>query len=339
MKSSGIATEKSATEIITASPASLPMGKATRDAYGEALLALGKEDARIVALDADLSKSTKSNLFAKAFPNRFFNCGIAEANMVSVAAGLASCGKIPFASSFASFLFCKSFDQLRMSVANPNLNVKVVGSHAGISLGEDGASQQSVEDLALSCALPKFTVLSPSDEISCKALVKLAARHIGPVYIRTGRPKTPKIYSDGEAFEIGIAKKLVAGCDVTIIATGLMVYNALVASELLKKQRILAGVIDLHTIKPIDEAAILSAASETGAIVTVEEHLYSGGLGSHVAQILSQHNKTPLVSVGIKDTYAESGSAETLFEKYGLTPHHIVSATNQVLKHKRSVGI
>jgi len=312
----------------------LPMGKATRDAYGEALLALGKEDSRIVAVDADLSKSTKSNLFAKHFPDRFFNCGIAEANMVSVAAGLASCGKIPFASTFASFLLCKSFDQLRMSVANPGLNVKVVGSHSGISLGEDGASQQSVEDLALACALPKFTVLSPSDEISCKALVNLAAQYVGPVYIRTCRPKTPQIYSTGKTFQIGTAEKLREGSDVTLIATGLMVYNALVASEILQGNGISAGVIDLHTLKPMDEAAIISAASETGAIVTVEEHLLSGGLGSRVAHILAENKPTPLVSVGIKDTYAESGSAEVLFEKYGLTPEHIVFATNQVLKHK-----
>ncbi|MBI3598160.1 MAG: transketolase family protein [Nitrospirae bacterium] len=310
------------------------MGKATRDAFGEALLALGKEDSRIVAVDADLSKSTKSNLFAKSFPDRFFNCGIAEANMVSVAAGLASCGKIPFAASFAAFLFCKGFDQLRMSVANPGLNVKVVGSHSGISLGEDGASQQSVEDLALACALPKFTVLSPSDEISCAALVKLAALHIGPVYIRTGRPKTPQIYLPGETFELGIAKKLIEGRDATIIATGLMVYKALIASDILKGQGVLASVIDLHTLKPMDEAAIILAASETGAIVTVEEHLLAGGLGSRVAQILSQYKPTPLVSVGINDTYAESGSAEELFEKYGLTPNHIVSAVNQALKQK-----
>jgi transketolase len=325
---------KSAKELPKELPQKWPMGKATRDAYGEALLALGHEDARIVAVDADLSKSTKSNLFAKTYPDRFFNCGIAEANMVSVAAGLASCGKIPFASSFASFLLCKSFDQLRMSVANPNLNVKVVGSHSGISLGEDGASQQSVEDLALACALPKFTVISPSDEVSCKALVHLAAKHIGPVYIRTCRPKTPKLYSDQETFQIGVAKKLIEGSDVTLIATGLMVYNALLASEILKEGGISAAVIDIHTLKPIDETAIISAAVATGAIVTIEEHLLLGGLGSRVAHILSQHKPTPMVSVGINDTYAESGSAEELFEKYGLTPEHIVLAANQVLKHK-----
>ncbi|MEK7748326.1 MAG: transketolase family protein [Nitrospirota bacterium] len=314
------------------------MGPATRDAYGEALLALGKEDARIVALDADLSKSTKSNLFAKQFPDRFFNCGIAEANMISVAAGLASSGKIPFASSFASFLLCKGFDQLRMSVANPNLNVKIVGSHSGISLGEDGASQQSVEDLALACALPKFVVLSPADGISCRGLTMLAARHVGPVFIRTGRPKAPVVYSEGDTFEIGLAKKIVSGSDVTIIATGLMVYNALLASELLKKENVSAAVIDIHTIKPIDQSAIIAAAKETGAIVTAEEHLLSGGLGAQVAQVLSQYCPVPQAFVGIRDTYAESGLPEELFEKYGLTEKHIISAALSVLKQKKKIA-
>jgi transketolase len=301
-------------------------------------LALGKEDVRIVALDADLSKSTKSNLFAKQFPDRFFNCGIAEANMVSVAAGLASCGKIPFAASFASFLLCKGFDQLRMSVANPCLNVKFAGSHAGSSLGEDGASQQSVEDFALACALPKFTVLSPADGVSCMGLVVLAARHVGPVYIRTGRPKAQVIYGAGETFEIGAAKKIVAGSDVTLIATGLMVYRALLASDLLKQEGISAAVIDMHTIKPIDEVAIIRAAEETGAIVTAEEHLLSGGLGSRVAAVLSQHCPVPQGFVGIDDTYAESGLPDELFEKYGLTAKHIVSKVIGVLKQKKKIA-
>ena len=246
-----------------------------------------------------------------------------------------SSGKIPFASSFASFLLCKGFDQLRMSVANPCLNVKVVGSHAGISLGEDGASQQSVEDLALACALPHFTVLVPADEIACKALTLLAARYLGPVYIRTGRPKAPLIYTPQDSFEIGVAKKIVDGTDVTFIATGLMVYNALVAAELLEKEKISVAVMDLHTLKPIDEASIVAAAQQTGAIVTVEEHLLSGGLGSRVAQVLSKYCPTPQVSVGIEDCYAESGSPETLFEKYGLTPPRIVSAARAVLKRKK----
>lgn len=311
------------------------LGLATRDAYGQALLALGESDLRVVALDADLSKSTKSGPFAKAFPDRFFNCGIAEANLVSVAAGLASCGKIPFASSFASFLLCKGFDQLRMSVANPRLNVKLVGSHGGISLGEDGASQMSVEDFSLACSLPTFTVVSPSDEFSCRALVKQAGAHVGPVYIRTGRPKAPILYTAADDFQLGVSKKLQSGHDVTIIANGLLVWEALVAADLLEAQGISAAVIDMHTIKPIDEAAVLDAARTTSAIVTAEEHLLSGGMGSRIAQILSEQHPTPLVSVGLSDTYAESGLPEELFQKYGLTATHLVRAVESVLKRKR----
>lgn len=325
----------SPSETKTAPPREKNLGLATRDAYGQALVELGKADSRIVAVDADLSKSTKSGLFGKAFPDRFFNCGIAEANMVSVAAGLASCGKIPFASSFASFLLCKSFDQLRMSVANPSLNVKIVGSHGGISLGEDGASQQSIEDFALACALPKFTVLSPADEISCRALVRFAAEHIGPVYIRTGRPKAPILYTGSELFQLGRAHKIVAGEDVTIIANGLLVWEALVASDTCRERGISAAVIDLHTLKPIDEAAIIAAAEETGAVVTAEEHLLSGGVASRVAQVVAEHHPVPMASVGIADTYAESGTPTQLMEKYGLTAKHIVQAVESVLKRKK----
>lgn len=311
------------------------MGIATRDAYGQTLLELGKEDPRIVAVDADLSKSTKSGIFGKAFPDRFFNVGIAEANMVSVAAGLASCGKIPFASSFASFLVCKGFDQLRMSIANPSLNAKFVGSHGGISLGEDGASQQSVEDFALACALPKFTVLAPADEVSCRALVRLAASHVGPVYIRTGRPKAPILYGPSDSFQLGAAKKLAEGSDVTIIANGLLVWEALTASDLLKEQGISAAVLDIHTLKPIDEAAITAAAETTGAIVTAEEHLLSGGLGSRVADVVARRHPVPVEMIGIRDSYAESGLPDELFEKYGLTAMHLVYAVQAVLKRKK----
>lgn len=326
---------KSPSEMKSAVQREKKLGLATRDAYGQVLVELGKANPRIVAVDADLSKSTKSGLFGKAFPDRFFNCGIAEANMVSVAAGLASCGKIPFASSFASFLLCKSFDQLRMSVANPSLNVKIVGSHGGISLGEDGASQQSVEDFALACALPKFTVLSPADEISCRALVRRAAEHVGPVYIRTGRPKAPIIYTGSEHFQLGRANKIVAGEDVTIIANGLLVWEALVASDICRERGISAAVIDLHTLKPIDETAIIAAAEETGAIVTAEEHLLSGGVASRVAQVVAEHHPVPMASVGIADTYAESGTPSELMEKYGLTAKRIVQAVESVLKRKK----
>jgi transketolase len=311
------------------------MGLATRDAYGQALLELGKADPRIVALDADLSKSTKSATFAKAFPNRFFNCGIAEANMVGIAAGLASAGKIPFASSFAAFLTCKAFDQLRMSVANPHLNVKLVGSHGGISLGEDGASQQSVEDIALACALPGFVVMVPADEVSCRALTKRAAEHLGPVFIRTGRPKAPIIYSEGEEFRVGKAKLLQTGADVTLVACGLLVWEALEAADLLASREISSTVIDMHTIKPLDEETLIDAAQRTGAVVTAEEHLLSGGLAARCAQALAQHAPTPMESVGLHDTYAESGTPAELMEKYGLTARHIVTAAEAVLKRKK----
>jgi transketolase len=310
------------------------MGMATRDAYGFTLVELGKEKPDIVVLDADLSKSTKSGLFAKAFPERFFNVGIAEANMVSTAAGLASCGKIPFASSFASFLLCKGFDQLRMSVANPHLNVKVVGSHGGISIGEDGASQQSVEDIALACALPGFVVLVPSDEVATRALVRLAADYVGPVYIRTGRPKAPIIYSEVTPFAIGKANLVRPGGDVTVIADGLLVWAALEAAEICEGRGISVRVIDMHTVKPIDADAIAGAARDTGAIVTAEEHLLSGGLGSAVARVVTEQCPVPMCFVGLQDTYAESGTPEQLMEKYGLTAPHIVKAVEEVLRKK-----
>lgn len=310
------------------------LGLPTRDAYGQALAELGTTHPQVVVLDADVSGSTKSRAFATAFPNRFFNFGIAESNMVSAAGGLASCGKIPFASSFAAFLINKGFEQLRMSVANPRLNVKFCGSHSGISLGDDGASQMAIEDLALACALPHFTVLVPADEVSTRGLVKAAADLNGPVYIRTSRPKAPVIYPEGEAFTIGRAHVLKPGRDATIIAIGLLVWEALEAAWQLEGRGINVGVLDMHTVKPIDEDAILTAARSTGAIVTAEEHLLDGGLGSRVAQIVSREHPVPVVSVGLNDTYAESGTAEQLLEKYGLTARHLVSAVEQVLKKK-----
>jgi transketolase len=311
------------------------MGIATRDAYGQALVEVGRTNSNIVVLDADVSGSTKSRGFAKEFPDRFFNFGIAEANMVSAAAGLASCGKIPFASSFAAFLMCKSFEQLRMSVANPHLNVKICGSHSGISLGEDGASQMAVEDLSLALALPKFVVLVPADEVATRALVKQAASYTGPVYIRTGRPSAPLIYSEGEEFTIGKAKMIRSGRHVTVLATGLLVWEALEAAGLCKDRGIDVRVIDIHTIRPLDEGTLLQAARETGAVVTAEEHLVNCGLGAQVAQLISKNFPVPMEFVGIKDTYAESGKPAELFERYGLTARHIVSAIEQVLKKKR----
>ncbi len=254
--------------------------------------------------------------------------------MVSTAAGLASCGKIPFASSFASFLICKSFDQLRMSVANPHLNVKLIGSHGGISIGEDGASQMAVEDIALACSLPGFVVLVPADELSTMALVKLAALHKGPVYIRTGRPKAPVIYQQGTDFKIGRANIVREGIDVTVIANGLMVQEAVEAACACSERGIDVRVIDMHTVKPIDKDIIVQSAQTTGAIVTAEEHLIAGGLGAAVAQVVSEQCPVPMGFVGVNDTYAESGTPDELFRKYGLTSENIVRKIEEVLKKK-----
>ena len=307
------------------------MGKATRDAYGEALVEIGKANSNVVALDADLSKATKSVLFSEKFPERFFNVGIQEANLVGVAVGLASCGKIPFISSFASFLVSKGFDQFRMGVAFSELNVKVVGSHGGISVGEDGASQMAIEDVALMTSLPGFTVVVPSDEISTRALVFETAQHIGPVYIRTGRPKAPVVHKAGADFKIGKGVRLREGKDLTIIANGLEVYEALEAAERLADEGINASVIDMHTVKPLDTDLILEEAKRTGHILVAEEHQIWGGLGSAVATFLAKKHPCKMGFVAIQDTFAESGKAEELLEKYGLTHSHIVKAAKKLL--------
>ena len=312
------------------------LGAATRDAYGKALAELGKTHPNIIVLDGDLAKSTKTDSFRKAFPDRFFNVGIAEANMVGIAAGLATCGKVPFISSFACFMMCKGYDQFRMSIAFPNLNVKVVASHGGISVGEDGASQQSIEDIALAASLPNFTVMIPADEVSTEVLVKKLAAHQGPVFMRTGRPKTPIIYKQGTDFEIGKGIKLRKGGDLTIFATGLLVFEALVAAEELVEKGIQAAVVDLHTIKPIDRDLIKAQALETGAIVTCEEHQIYGGLGSIVSEVIAGEAPVPMEFVAIQDTYAESGTPEELLERYGLTSRHVVQAAERVVKRKKN---
>jgi transketolase len=311
------------------------LGKATRDAYGDALAELGKTNPDIVVLDGDLAKSTKTDYFRKAFPDRFINVGIAEANLVGLAAGLASTGKIPFISSFACFMMCKGYDQLRMSVAFPELNVKVVASHGGISVGEDGASQQSIEDLALALTLPNFVVLNPSDEVSAKALVKKIAAHDGPVFMRTGRPKTPVLYKEGTDFEIGKGVKLRQGEDLTFFASGLLVFEALVAAEALAEKEIQAAVVDLHTLKPLDRDLIKKEAEETGAAVICEEHTIYGGLGSAVSQVLSEEHPIPVEFIAIRDTYAESGQPDELLDRYGLTAKHLVQAAERVLRRKK----
>jgi transketolase len=308
------------------------LGKATRDAYGEALRDLGADHPDIVALDADLAKSTKSATFGEAFPDRFFNVGIQEANLVGMAGGMATCGKVPFISSFACFVILKGFDQLRMAVSYPRLNVKVVGSHGGISPGEDGASQQSVEDVALACALPHFVVCVPSDEHQMRAAVRAAYEHDGPVYIRSGRPKAPLVYDATPAdFAFGKATRVREGSDLTIIASGLMVAAGLVAADILEGDGVSARVVDMATIKPLDEDEVLAAAAETGAIVVAEEHLLHGGLGARVAQAVCRLHPVPMEFVGLDDTYAESGAPEALLRKYGLTADDIVAAARRVV--------
>ena len=311
----------------------LKLGAATREAFGRALVELGKENENVVVCDADLSKSTMTTYFAKEFPSRFFSCGIAEANMVSIGAGLASSGKIPFVSSFSAFAMNKGFEQLRVNAAYPHVNLKVVGTHSGISIGEDGPSQMSIEDLSLACSLPGFIVISPADEVAMTALVKLSASHVGPVFLRAGRVKVPLIYAKDREFEIGKAITLVEGSDVTFIAHGLMVAEAIKASEALEAEGVSARVIDMHTIKPLDRAAIAKAASETKAIVVAEEHLVDGGLGVRVAQVVSETNPCAMEFVGLT-TYAESGTPEEILEKYGMNAGSVIAAARKVLARK-----
>ncbi len=307
-------------------------GAATREAFGEALAQLGAEDERIVVVDGDVNNSTFTNHFAEKFPERFFNAGIAESNMVGIAAGLAATGKIPVVASFSTFLMCNAFDQIRMSVAFPNQNVKLVGTHAGISIGEDGPSQMAIEDVALACALPGFTVIVPADGPSAAAATRAMVHREGPTFLRCGRPKVPEIYNSGSEFHVGKANKLRDGDDVTIIANGLMVAMALDAAEGLKDAGINARVLDMHTVKPIDVAAIERAANETRGIVVAEEHLAYGGLGSGVSMVCSERRPTKMAFVDIGDTYATSGKPEELLRQYGLTPEAIYDAASRLLK-------
>jgi len=312
----------------------MKLGKATREAYGEALAELGAVNDKIVVLDADLSKSTMSKKFADKFPDRFFNMGISEANMVGTAAGLAAGGFIPFASSFASFLICKGFDQLRMNVAYQGENAKFCGTHAGISIGEDGVSQQGIEDIALASALNDFVVLVPADEFEMKAAVKAAAEYKGGVYIRAGRPKVPIVYDENKKFVIGQSDVLRAGKDVTIVAIGLMVGYALEAAETLAGEGIDVRVINAASVKPLDVKTILTAAKETGAMVVAEEHIATGGLGNMVSAVCAKECPIPMEFVNIGDRYAESGTPESLLEKYGLTVENIADHVRTVVKRK-----
>jgi transketolase len=312
----------------------LKMGMATREAFGKTLAKLGAENKDIVVCDADLSKSTYTSFFAKDFPDRFFECGIAEADMTSIGAGLASAGKIPFISSFSVFQLNKGFEQLRVNVAYPNRNVKVVGTHSGISIGEDGPSQMSIEDLGLACSLPGFTVFNPADEVATAALVRAAAAMEGPVFLRAGRMKTPIIYQPDQQFSIGKAIELTHGSDATVMATGLLVAEALRAQETLENEGINIRVIDIHTIKPLDRDAIARAAAETKAIVVAEEHLSDSGLGVRVAQVVAETNPCIMEFVGLT-TYAESGTPEELLDKYGLLARDVIAAVRRAIARKR----
>ena len=313
----------------------LKLGAATREAFGKALVEVGRLHPNVVVLDADLSKSTNTAGFAKEFPERFIECGIAESNMVAIAAGLAAAGKIPFASSFSAFVMTKGFEQLRVTAAYPKLNVKIVGTHSGISIGEDGPSQMSVEDISLGCSLAGFTVISPADEVSMMALIHLAAETYGPMFIRAGRPKVAVIYDAAQKFEIGKAIQLTGGTDITLIATGLMVAESLRAAETLEADGISTRVLDIHTIKPIDRDAIARAARETGAIVVSEEHLVDSGLGVRVAQVVGETYPAVMEFVGIEDTYAESATPDELLDKYGLRAANVVAAARRALARKR----
>ena len=306
---------------------------ATRVAYGKALAEIGHNE-NIVVLDADLSKSTKTDFFQKQYPERHFNMGIAEGNMMAVAAGLASCGKIVFASTFAVFAAGRAYDSVRNSIGYPHLNVKIGATHAGITLGEDGASHQMLEDIALMRAIPGMTVISPADAVSTNALVKLAAEMYGPVYLRLGRLDVPVIYDADTRFEIGKGVQLREGNDITIIATGFMVDPALKAAEMLKDGGVSARVIDIHTIKPIDKDIIIKAAKETGAILTCEEHNVFGGLGSAVSEVVVKNCPVPMDMVGLEDTFGESGKPYELVEKYGLTPENIYNKAKLLLSRK-----
>lgn len=308
--------------------------KATRDGYGSALVELAETYDNLIVMDADLAAATKTGVFKKAYPDRFFDAGIAECNLMGVAAGLATTGHLVFASSFAMFAAGRAFEQVRNTIGYPHLNVKIGATHAGISVGEDGASHQCCEDIALMRTIPGMVILNPADDIEARAAVFAAAAHDGPVYLRFGRLAVPRIFDESYAFEIGKAVQLREGEDVTIIATGLMVNEALMAQEELMKEGISARVINMATIKPIDRDCIIAAAKETGAIVTAEEHSIIGGLGSAVAEVVSETVPVPVVRVGVEDTFGCSGPAAELLHVFGLDAANIVEKAHQAIACK-----
>lgn len=309
---------------------------ATREAYGKALAELANLNENVVVLDADLSKSTKTADFKAVCPERFFNMGIAEGNMMGVAAGLSTCGKIPFVSTFAMFAAGRAFEQIRNSICYPKLNVKVCATHAGLTVGEDGASHQTVEDISLMRSIPNMVVISPADAVETEAAIKAIAEYKGPCYVRLGRAAVNVINdADTYKFEIGKGVVLSEGKDITIVATGIMVDTALEAKEILEKEGIVAKVINIHTIKPIDSKLIIESAKETGAIVTVEEHSIIGGLGSAVSEVITETYPVPVLKVGVNDVFGESGKPNELLEGYGLTAENIVKKVKEAITIKK----
>jgi len=308
---------------------------ATREAYGKALAELAAENENVVVLDADLSKSTKTADFIKVAPERFVNAGIAEANMIGVACGMAASGKIPFASTFAVFAAGRAFEQIRNSVCYSKLNVKVAATHAGITVGEDGGSHQSIEDMALMRTLPGMTVLCPSDWVNAKWAIKAAAEYVGPVYIRLGRLSAPQIYEENQEFRLGKAHLVQAGSDIALFACGMMVPEALEAAKLLANEGIKAAVIDIHTIKPLDVETIVDQVTHTGAAMSIEEHSIIGGLGSAIAEVLAEHKlAVPFKRMGVQDIFGQSGSPAALLRHYGLDAESIANQAKAVLAQK-----
>ena len=308
---------------------------ATRDAYGKALAELGEKNEKLIVLDADLAAATKTGMFKKVFPERFYDCGIAEGNMMGIAAGLAASGYTVFASSFAMFAAGRAFEQIRNTIGYPHINVKIGATHAGISVGEDGASHQCCEDIALMRTIPGMTILNPADDVEARLAVFAAAQHDGPVYMRFGRLAVPRIFDENYKFEIGKGVYLNEGTDVTIIATGLMVERAMQAAQLLKNEGISAALINMATIKPIDNDIVLDAAKKTGCIVTAEEHSVIGGLGSAVAEVLSEAYPVPVTRVGVEDVFGKSGPALELLEIYGLNAENIAAKAKKAIELKK----
>mgnify|MGYP002768569299 FL=1 len=308
---------------------------ATRDAYGKALVELGEKNEKLVVFDADLAAATKTGMFKKAFPERFIDCGIAEGNMMGVAAGMATAGYTVFASSFAMFAAGRAFEQIRNTIGYPHLNVKIGATHAGISVGEDGASHQCCEDIALMRTIPGMTIINPADDIEARLAVFAAAEHNGPVYMRFGRLAVPRVFDESYKFEIGKGVYLNKGTDVTVIATGLLVERAIQAVELLKNEGISASLINMATIKPIDREIIIDAAKTTGCIVTAEEHNIIGGLGSAVAEVVAEECPVPVLRVGVEDTFGKSGPALELLEIFGLNAQNIVAKAKKAIELKK----